>query len=63
MEIPLCGHATLAAAKVIFEKESYASKVHFVNIQNLDLIITKPSENLNSRNKKCQSITKIKTKF
>ena len=36
MEIPLCGHATLAAAKVIFSIHSL-NEVHFINIQNLDL--------------------------
>lgn len=41
MEIPLCGHATLAASKVIYSNESNTTKIHFVNIENLDLIITK----------------------
>jgi PhzF family phenazine biosynthesis protein len=36
MEIPLCGHATLASAKVIFSIHKL-SEVHFINIQNLDL--------------------------
>lgn len=36
MEIPLCGHATLAAAKAMFA-EYGLSEVHFRNIQNLDL--------------------------
>jgi len=36
MEIPLCGHATLASAKVIFEHLSVAS-VKFTNINNLVL--------------------------
>ena len=39
----LCGHATLAASKVLFENSS-TSKIHFVNIQNLDLIIQKDEE-------------------
>ena len=34
MEIPLCGHATLAASKVIFEN-NLISKIHFVNIQKM----------------------------
>lgn len=38
MEIPLCGHATLASAKVIFEKTELA-EVHFTTIQGLDLEI------------------------
>src|ERR1051325_11174317 len=36
MEIPLCGHATLASAKVIFTTHKL-DEIHFVNIQNLDL--------------------------
>ena len=36
MEIPLCGHATLASAKVIFSTHNL-NEVHFINIQNLDL--------------------------
>lgn len=36
MEIPLCGHATLAASKVLFEK-SGENSLTFVNIQNLKL--------------------------
>ena len=36
MEIPLCGHATLASAKVVFSIHK-VDEVHFINIQNLDL--------------------------
>ena len=36
VEIPLCGHATLGSAKVIFSTLGL-NEVHFVNIQNLDL--------------------------
>ena len=36
MEIPLCGHATLASSKVLFEKNRQNS-ISFVNIQNLRL--------------------------
>ena len=36
MEIPLCGHATLAAAKVIFSIHKL-TEAHFINIDNLDL--------------------------
>jgi PhzF family phenazine biosynthesis protein len=39
MEIPLCGHATLASAKVIFSLNNL-NEVHFINIQNLDLSAT-----------------------
>lgn len=43
MEIPLCGHATLAAAKVIFEfyNQTDQDEIHFYNIQMLDLEVTK----------------------
>ena len=40
MEIPLCGHATLAAAKVLFEK-SNLSQIDFINIDGLILNIKK----------------------
>ncbi|WP_248723406.1 PhzF family phenazine biosynthesis protein [Seonamhaeicola sp. ML3] len=39
MEIPLCGHATLASSKVLFERDSAITDIHFVNIQNIDLLI------------------------
>lgn len=45
-EIPLCGHATLASSKVLFEKNGALEKIHFVNIQNLDLIIRKNGESI-----------------
>ncbi|GAB5523693.1 MAG: PhzF family phenazine biosynthesis protein [Roseivirga sp.] len=38
MEIPLCGHATLASAKVLFEKTNLP-EIHFKTIQGLDLRI------------------------
>lgn len=41
MEIPLCGHATLASSKVLFEINSKMKDIHFKNIQNLDLKIKK----------------------
>ncbi|GAA3581517.1 PhzF family phenazine biosynthesis protein [Snuella lapsa] len=41
MEIPLCGHATLAASKVLFEIFPKMEKIHFKNIQDLDLSIKK----------------------
>lgn len=41
MEIPLCGHATLASSKVLFERNPKMVEIHFVNIQNLDLMIRK----------------------
>lgn len=39
MEIPLCGHATLASAKVIFSTQEL-NEVHFRTIQNLNLSVT-----------------------
>lgn len=36
MEIPLCGHATLASAKVIFSTRGL-KEVHFLTTQNLEL--------------------------
>jgi PhzF family phenazine biosynthesis protein len=45
MEIPLCGHATLASAKVLF-KDTAADKIHFTTIENLDLIVTKNGEEI-----------------
>jgi len=45
MEIPLCGHATLAASKVIFE-ETNIPEIHFFNIQNLDLYIRKTENDI-----------------
>lgn len=41
MEIPLCGHATLAASKVLFEIFPEMGKIHFENIQGLALLIKK----------------------
>lgn len=46
MEIPLCGHATLAASKVIFEKNESLSNINFINIQKLDLTIQKKGEDI-----------------
>lgn len=44
MEITLCGHATLAASKVLFEGDSKINNIHFVTIQNLDLMIERDGE-------------------
>lgn len=41
MEIPLCGHATLAASKVLFEIYPEMENIHFENFQGLDLLIKK----------------------
>ncbi len=45
MEIPLCGHATLASSKVIFEI-SDVSEIHFFTIQDLDLHIQKKEDEI-----------------
>ena len=44
MEIVLCGHATLAASKVVFEKEKTCSTIHFKTIQGIDLLIKKDNK-------------------
>lgn len=46
MEIPLCGHATLASSKVLFEKNPKMVSIHFKNIQNLDLMISKSDDKI-----------------
>jgi PhzF family phenazine biosynthesis protein len=38
-EIPLCGHATLAAAEVLFKHTPHA-KIHFLTHEQVDLLIT-----------------------
>lgn len=43
MEIPLCGHATLASAKVLFDKTAL-SQIHFHTAEDLDLPIRKEKE-------------------
>jgi len=44
LEIPLCGHATLASSKVLFEIIPEMEKIRFENIQGLDLLIKKDKE-------------------
>ncbi len=46
MEIPLCGHATLASSKVLFEINPQLVDIHFKNIQDLDLLIRKEDEKI-----------------
>ncbi len=41
MEIPLCGHATLASAKVLFDKEESSTVFTFKTIEELDLVVRK----------------------
>ncbi len=44
-EIALCGHATLASAKIIFEK-TQASTISFITGENLNLTIGKSDSNI-----------------
>jgi len=44
-EIPLCGHATLASAKVIFENTD-VDEILFVTSENLELVINKHNEEI-----------------
>lgn len=46
MEIPLCGHATMASSKVLFTEDPTREEIHFRNIQNLDLHITKSGDDI-----------------
>lgn len=45
MEIPLCGHATLASAKILFEYEGLESVI-FTTIQGIDLSVIKKGEHM-----------------
>ncbi|PZX94352.1 phenazine biosynthesis protein PhzF [Flavobacterium aquariorum] len=40
IEIPLCGHATLASSKIIFSSTSFDS-IKFINCDNVELLIEK----------------------
>lgn len=40
IEIPLCGHATLASSKIIFDTTSF-SNIKFINCNNVELLIEK----------------------
>jgi PhzF family phenazine biosynthesis protein len=44
-EIPLCGHATLASAKVIFNKTNQ-NEIHFITVENLDLLIRRHNDEI-----------------
>jgi len=46
MEIPLCGHATMAAAKVVYEQYPELETIHFTNIQHLDLKIEREKQQI-----------------
>lgn len=40
IEIPLCGHATLASSKIIFDNTSWEN-IKFINYENVELLIKK----------------------
>jgi len=44
-EIPLCGHATLASAKVIF-RDANENEIHFITVQNLDLHVQRNGQEI-----------------
>jgi PhzF family phenazine biosynthesis protein len=44
-EIPLCGHATLASAKIIFNN-CPLNELHFKTIENLDLIVRRQNDEI-----------------
>lgn len=44
-EIPLCGHATLASAKIIF-KNTGEQEIHFITTEDLDLLVRKRNEEI-----------------
>lgn len=45
VEISLCGHATLASAKVVFES-SDIDEVHFITTRKLDLVVIKQGDEI-----------------
>ncbi len=46
MEIPLCGHATLASSKVLLELNPELTDLHFRNIQNINLEIDRVQDQI-----------------
>ena len=46
IEIPLCGHATLASSKIIFDTTSFDS-IKFINCNNVELLIKKIGNKIN----------------
>ena len=44
-EIPLCGHATLAASKVIFASQNL-NEIHFTTVEDLDLLIKRKDDEI-----------------
>lgn len=45
IEIPLCGHATLASSKIIFDTTSFEN-IKFININQVELLIEKENNNI-----------------
>jgi PhzF family phenazine biosynthesis protein len=45
IEIPLCGHATLASSKIIFDTTSY-DHIKFINCDNVELLIKKVDQQI-----------------
>lgn len=48
MEIPLCGHATLASGKAVFKEYGYP-EAHFRTIQELDLVVQNSADGISMR--------------
>src|SRR4030095_1523961 len=44
-EIPLCGHATLGSAKILFDKTNI-TKITFFTVENVELTIKKENEHI-----------------
>jgi len=44
-EIPLCGHATLAAAKIIFKNRAI-NEIHFITVEKIDLLIKRKGDEI-----------------
>ncbi len=44
-EIPLCGHATLASASIVF-KDTGENEIHFITVESLDLLIKKEADEI-----------------
>ncbi len=46
MEIMLCGHATLASAKVLFARNTTANQIVFTTIRNIPLTVTRSNDEI-----------------
>jgi len=44
MKIPLCGHATLASGKVLFDRDKDLKEIQFVNIQDLEFKVKRKDD-------------------